>query len=69
MKLNYLWLILLTILVVLGLYMADFNPEQAGRLAEAQRDAAFSGTTRDFALMAIAVGLGAFIVYLAVTRR
>jgi hypothetical protein len=49
--------------------MADFNPEQAGRLAEAQRDAAFSGTTRDFALMAIAVGLGAFIVYLAVTRR
>jgi hypothetical protein len=69
MNLNYLWLILIAVVAVLGLYMADFNPEQAGRIAEAQRNAAFTGEARNLALLALAVGLGAFVLYLTMTRR
>ncbi len=69
MKLSYVWLILVALAIVLGLSVADFNPEQAGRLAEARRDAAFSGPTRDMALVVIAVGIAGFIAYLMLTRR
>ena len=68
MKLNYLILGLITLVAVLSMVMMG-NPEQAERLAQASRDAGFSGETREIALTAMALGLGAFIVYLAVTRR
>jgi hypothetical protein len=45
------------------------NPDQAGRLSEMSRNVGFTGETREIALTALAVGLGAFILYLAVTRR
>ena len=69
MKVNYAWLILVALLTVISLYMFSFNPEQAGRLAEAHRDAAFSGQARDLALMALVLGIGGFIAYLTFTRR
>lgn len=69
MNVNYAWLILVTLATVISLYMIGFNPEQAGQLAEADRNAAFSGQARDLALLALALGVGGFIAYLALTRR
>lgn len=69
MRGNYVWLILITLLTVISLYMFNFNPEQAARIAEADRNAAFSGQARDLALMALVLGIGGFIAYLTFTRR
>ena len=68
MRINYLILGLITLTAVLGMYMMG-NPETADRLSQVSRDAGFQGETREIALTALAFGLGAFIVYLAVTRR
>jgi hypothetical protein len=64
------WLILglAALSIVLGLIMTS-DPEHAGRLAEARRDAAFTGESRDMVLMLLALGVGGFIAYLALTRR
>lgn len=61
-------LILLTLLVVIGLIMSG-NPEYAARMAEASRGATLTGETREMVIMLIALGIGAFVVYLTVTRR
>ena len=68
MKINYLLLGLITLTAVISMYMMS-NLDQAERLSQMSRDAGFQGQTREFALMAVAVGLGAFIAYLAITRR
>jgi hypothetical protein len=64
------WLILslAALSIVLGLIMTS-DPEHAGQLAQARRDAAFSGESRDMVLMLLALGVGGFIAYLALTRR
>ncbi len=49
--------------------MTTSNPEQAGELARVQREIAFSGEGREAALLALGVGLAAFIGYLTLTRR
>jgi lipopolysaccharide export system protein LptC len=61
-------LILLVLLAVLGIYMGG-NPEHAERMAQASREAQFTGETRQLVLLALALGLGGFIVYLTMTRR
>jgi hypothetical protein len=68
MRINYLLLGLIALTAVLGIYMMG-SPDQAGRLSEMSRNVGFTGETREIALTALALGLGAFIVYLAVTRR
>jgi hypothetical protein len=68
MRINYLILGLITLTAVIGMYMMG-NPEQAGRLSQMSREVGFQGEAREFALMAVAVGIGAFIAYLAITRR
>ncbi len=68
MRLNYLLLGLIALTAVLGIYMMG-SPDQAGRLSEMSRNVGFTGETREIALTALAFGLGAFILYLAVTRR
>ena len=68
MRINYLILGLITLTAILGMYMMG-NPEQADRLSQMSRGVAFTGEARELALTAIALGLGAFIAYLAVTRR
>jgi lipopolysaccharide export system protein LptC len=68
MRLNYLILFLLVLAFVLGLYMSG-DPEQAQRLDQMRRDAAFTGDTRDMVLLLAAVGIGGFIAYLTLTRR
>ncbi|MBL0965960.1 MAG: hypothetical protein IBJ05_03850 [Blastomonas sp.] len=62
-------LILLAISVVVGMIVTIGNPEQAGRLAQMRRDVAFTGETRETVLLLLALGLGGFIGYLALTRR
>ena len=68
MRVNYLLLALIAITAVIGAYMMG-NPDQAGRLSEMSRNVGFTGETREIALTALALGLGAFIAYLALSRR
>ncbi len=68
MRLNYLLLGLIALTAVIGTYMMG-NPDQAGRLSQMSRDVGLTGETREIALTAIALGLGAFIAYLAISRR
>ncbi len=68
MRRTYLILGLVTLLIVVSIFVG-YDPEHAERLAEMRRDATLTGDVRQFALIAAAIGLGAFIVYLTVTRR
>ncbi len=68
MKMNYLILGLITLTAVLSLYMMG-NPEHAERLSQMSRDAGLKGEARELALTGLALGLGLFIAYLAITRR
>ena len=68
MRLNYLLLGLIALTAVIGTYMMG-NPDQAGRLSQMSRDVGLTGETREVALTTLALGLGAFIAYLALSRR
>jgi hypothetical protein len=68
MRLNYLLLALIAITAVIGIYMMG-SPDQAGRLSQMSRDVGLTGETREVALTALALGLGAFIAYLVLSRR
>jgi UPF0716 family protein affecting phage T7 exclusion len=68
MRPGYLILFLVTLSAVIGLFMSR-DPERAERMSQMYRDAAFSGESRQIVLALLAVGIGAFIVYLTVTRR
>jgi hypothetical protein len=68
MKINYLILGLVTLTAVLSIYMMG-NPEQAEKFSQMSRDIGLTGESREMALTALAIGLGAFIAYLAITRR
>jgi hypothetical protein len=68
MRTSYWILGLVTLTAVIGLYMGS-DPEQAARLQEMSRNAAFTGQARETALIVLALGLGGFIAYLALTRR
>ncbi len=65
---RYVILILLTLSVVIGLIMSS-NPEYAARMSETYRGVALTGETREMVIMLLALGIGAFVVYLTVTRR
>jgi hypothetical protein len=69
MRTTYIILGLATLSIVIGLYMTTSNPDQAGELARAQRDMAFTGEGRETALAVLGLGLAAFIGYLTMTRR
>ncbi|RDI58777.1 hypothetical protein [Microvirga subterranea] len=68
MRPNYLILILLVLMIVIGIFMSR-DPEHAQRLSQMYRDASFQGETREIVLMLLALGIGGFIVYLTMTRR
>ena len=68
MRYNYLLLGLITLTAVVSIYMMG-NPEHAERLSQMSRDVGLKGETREMALTAVALGLGVFIAYLAITRR
>jgi hypothetical protein len=68
MRPNYLILGLLVLTAVVGIWMSS-DPQQAERLSQMYRDAAFTGETRELVLILAAVGIGGFIIYLTMTRR
>jgi nitric oxide reductase large subunit len=45
------------------------DPEQSRRLAEAQRSIAFTGESRDMAMMGFFLLVGGFVAYLLFTRK
>jgi len=63
------WILILATLSIVLAFIATRDPERAGRLSEMYRNVAFTGETREMVVMLLALGLGAFIVYLTVTRR
>ncbi|PVE25590.1 hypothetical protein DC522_04520 [Microvirga sp. KLBC 81] len=63
------WIVILATLSVVLTIIVSRDPERAERLSEMYRSVAFTGETREMVIMLLALGLGAFIVYLAVTRR
>lgn len=68
MRMNYLILGLVTLMAVIGLFVSQ-DPERSARLSQMYRDAAFTGEARQMVLALLALGIGAFIVYLTMTRR
>jgi len=63
------WILgLATLSIVIGLFVSR-DPERAERLSQMYRDAALTGEARQMALMGLAVAIGAFVVYLTMTRR
>ena len=68
MRTTYILLGLVTVAMLIGMFMS-FSPEHSERLAEMHRNVGFKGEARDTVLLLLAVGLGGFISYLAITRR
>ena len=68
MRPTYWILALATLSIVIGLFMSR-DPERAERLSQMYRDAALTGEARQMAIMGLAVAIGAFVVYLTMTRR
>jgi hypothetical protein len=68
MRINYLILGLITVTAVIGMYMMG-DPERGENLSRMSREVGLTGETREIALTALALGLGAFIAYLAISRR
>jgi hypothetical protein len=68
MRRSYIILGLLTLIALVSIFVG-FDPEHAERLAQMRHEAAFTGETRQLVLVATALGLGAFIIYLTMTRR
>jgi hypothetical protein len=68
MRTNYLLLGLITVTMVVGLYMAD-QREPAGDSLPVPQQVGFSGDTREIVMTILALGLAAFVGYLAITRR
>ena len=68
MRYTYLILGLVALVAVLSMFMGS-DPEQAEKLDQMRRDAAVTGETRDVVLLLLALGIGGFVGYLALTRR
>ena len=69
MRINYLLLGLVTVTMVAALYMAD-RPEQGETTAvPVPQQVGFTGDAREMAMTVLALGLAAFVGYLAITRR
>lgn len=63
------WILILAALSVVVALFVGRDPEHAARLSEMYRNVTLTGETRDMVVMLLALGLGAFIVYLTMTRR
>jgi hypothetical protein len=61
-------LILATLSIVIALFVSR-DPERAERMSEMYRGVTLTGETREMVIMLLALGVGAFIVYLTMTRR
>jgi len=68
MRPSYLILGLLVLIAVVSFFVSS-DPQQAERLSQMYRDAAFTGETRDMVLLGAAIVIGGFIAYLTLTRR
>jgi hypothetical protein len=63
------WILILATLSVVLTIVVSRDPERAERLSTMYRGVTLTGEMREMVIMLLALGIGAFIVYLAVTRR
>ena len=63
------WILILATLSVVLTIIVSRDPERGERLSEMYRSVALTGETREMVIMLLALGIGAFVVYLTVTRR
>ncbi len=63
------WILILVTLSIVLSFIVMRDPERAERLSEMYRGVTLTGETREMVVMVLALGLGAFIVYLTATRR
>ncbi|WP_445501789.1 hypothetical protein [Microvirga sp. G4-2] len=63
------WILILATLSIVLTIIVSRDPERAERLSEMYWSVAFTGETREMVILLLALGIGAFIVYLTVTRR
>jgi hypothetical protein len=68
MRPSYWILGLVTLSAVIGLFVSN-DPERSARLSQMYRDAALTGEARQLFLVALALGIGGFVVYLTMGRR
>jgi hypothetical protein len=63
------WILILATLSVVLTIVVSRDPERAERLSTMYRGVTLTGEMREMVIMLLALGIGAFIVYLTVTRR
>lgn len=63
------WILILATLSIVLTIIASRDPERGERLSQMYRSVTLTGETREMVIMLLALGIGAFIVYLTVTRR
>jgi len=63
------WIIGLCILLVVVSIFVGYDPEHSERLSEMRRGVTLTGEARTYAIWAAAFGIGAFVIYLTMTRR
>lgn len=63
------WILILATLSIVIAIIVSRDPERAERLSEMHRSVTLTGDTREMVIILLALGIGAFIVYLTVTRR
>ena len=68
MQMRYLILGLVTVAALVSLVVSS-DPERANQLSQLDDAVAFTGDTRETVILLMAIGLGGFIAYLALTRR
>lgn len=63
------WILIFATLSIVLAIIVSRDPERAEKLSQMYRSVTLTGETREMVIMLLALGIGAFIAYLAVTRR
>jgi hypothetical protein len=63
------WILILATLSIVLAIIVSRDSERAEKLSQMYRSVTLTGETRETVIMLLALGIGAFIAYLAVTRR
>lgn len=63
------WILILATLSIVLTIIVSRDPERGEQLSQMYRNVTLTGETREMVITMLALGIGAFIVYLTMTRR